>query len=51
MIENIGDTDRMIRFVIGAALILAALAGTLGWLWLLVGLVLVGTAYKRFCPA
>jgi len=51
MIENIGDTDRLVRFVVGAALILAALGGRVGLFWLLVGVVVVATAYKRFCPA
>jgi hypothetical protein len=51
MITNIGDTDRIIRFVIGAALILAALAGSVGLWGFVVGIALVATAYKRFCPA
>ncbi len=48
--HNIGNTDRMIRAIVGAALIVAAfLSGS--WLAGLIGAVLLGTAYFRFCPA
>ena len=51
MITNVGDTDRFVRFVVGIALVVLWIAGSVGWLGLIVGIVLVGTAYKRFCPA
>ncbi len=50
MTTNIGTVDRMLRLVLGIVLIVLALAGTIGiWGWL--GLVLVGTAFLKFCPA
>ncbi|UXU75012.1 MULTISPECIES: YgaP family membrane protein [unclassified Paracoccus (in: a-proteobacteria)] len=55
MIPNVGSTDRILRIVVGALLILLGLlAGLVGfWKWLavIVGLVLVATALFRFCPA
>lgn len=48
--KNMGNTDRIIRFAVGALLIVLALTGTIGaWGWL--GLILVGTAAINFCPA
>ena len=47
---NIGQTDRMIRLVAGAALILAALAGVIGS-WGFLGIVPLATAFLRVCPA
>jgi len=46
---NVGSLDRILRIVIGAALILLAVLGTIGvWGWL--GVVLVATAFMKFCP-
>ncbi|MBK5965740.1 hypothetical protein CCR95_17050 [Thiocystis minor] len=50
MPKNIGDTDRNIRFIAGGAIILFGLFYTIWWLGL-IGLVLIGTAYLRSCPA
>ncbi len=58
MTFNVGKIDRIIRFVIGALLIIAPLTGlfgvsvstTLTVVFVLVGIVLVGTAAFRFCP-
>lgn len=48
-LQNIGTMDRAVRFIIGALLIILALSGTIGaWGWL--GLILVGTAFIKFCP-
>jgi O-antigen ligase len=48
--RNMGNTDRIARFVIGALLVVLALTGTIGaWGWL--GLILIGTAAINFCPA
>jgi len=46
---NVGTTDRIIRAVLGIALIAATLAG---WsvFWGLVGVVLLATAAVSFCP-
>ena len=57
MIVNIGTTDRILRIVIGAALILVALFGGFALfdanLWkygaVAVGVVLIATATLRFC--
>lgn len=50
MTTNIGTVDRLVRLVLGIVLIALALIGTIGvWGWL--GLVLIGTAFLKFCPA
>lgn len=55
MNTNVGSTDRIIRLAVGVVLILLAfLAGWTGlwkWLGVIVGVVLVGTALMRSCPA
>lgn len=46
---NVGSFDRILRIVIGAALIILTLTGTIGiWGW--VGVILLGTAFLKFCP-
>jgi hypothetical protein len=50
MNTNVGTIDRVARFVIGAGLIAATLAGVIGpWGW--IGVVPLATAAFRFCPA
>lgn len=46
---NVGTTDRIVRAILGFALIAATLAG---WsiLWGVAGAVLLGTAVVSFCP-
>ena len=47
--RNMGGMDRLVRLLLGVVLIVLALTGTIGvWGWL--GLILVGTAFVRFCP-
>jgi len=54
MNQNVGTTDRILR--IAAALISALLfltktvTGTLGWIVLGAGVILLATALFRFCP-
>jgi len=49
MKANVGGIDRILRLVLGLALIGLTLGGVIGaWGWL--GLVLVGTAAVGFCP-
>lgn len=48
--QNVGKTDRLIRAIVGALLILGAVRGS-SWVAGLIGAVLLGTAYLRFCPA
>lgn len=50
MIANIGTVDRIIRIVIGLALIAASLFGVIG-LWGWIGVVPLATGVIRFCPA
>jgi len=46
---NVGNTDRIIRMVVGLVLIGLAVSGNIGaWGW--IGLVLVATGFFRFCP-
>lgn len=54
---NVGSLDRIIRVVLGAALIILPLIGivttagsTLGIIMLVVGVVLVATGFMSFCP-
>ena len=50
MIYNVGTADRIIRVILGVALIGATLLGYIGvWGW--VGLVAIATGLFRFCPA
>jgi hypothetical protein len=47
---NVGNTDRLIRIVVGLALIGLAATGTVGaWGW--IGVVVLATGIFRFCPA
>ena len=47
---NVGTVDRVVRVVIGLALITAAAMGRIGlWGWL--GIVPLATGLFRFCPA
>lgn len=50
MKTNVGSLDRILRIVVGAALILLALTGVIGW-WGYIGVVLVATGVIRVCPA
>lgn len=50
MKANVGGLDRILRFVVGAALLALTASGAIG-LWGLIGIVLVATAAFRFCPA
>jgi hypothetical protein len=51
MTPNMGTTDRIVRFVVGIALLslLFVLEGNARW-WGLLGVPLIGTALLRFCP-
>lgn len=49
MKANVGTIDRVLRIVVGLALIGLTLAGTIGaWGW--IGVVPLATALFRFCP-
>lgn len=49
MKSNVGGIDRILRIVLGLALVGATLAGAIGpWGWL--GVVPLGTALLGFCP-
>lgn len=49
MDKNTGTADRVIRAVVGAALIIWALVGGPVWAW--IGLVPLATAALGYCPA
>jgi hypothetical protein len=50
MIANVGGIDRIVRIVVGVALIGATLAGFIGlWGWL--GVIPLATGLFRVCPA
>lgn len=54
MEQNVGNTDRIIRAIVGAilvALAFASFAGALKFIALLVGVVLLATAATSRCPA
>ncbi len=48
--HNIGNNDRLIRAALGAVLIASVFFGG-PWVGGLLGAVLLGTAWFRFCPA
>ena len=45
---NMGMADRVIRIILGVALIAVALAGVSAWGW--IGVIPLATAFVRFCP-
>lgn len=48
--KNVGSVDRILRVVVGLALVIAAATGTIGiWGW--VGLIPLLTGLFGFCPA
>ena len=50
MLQNVGSWDRVIRVVVGVALIAATLFGAIGvWGW--IGIVPLATGLFRVCPA
>jgi hypothetical protein len=49
MKTNVGNIDRILRIVIGLALIALTLTGTIG-LWGWIGVVPLATAALGFCP-
>jgi hypothetical protein len=53
MEKNIGSMDRNIRFGAGAVLLVLSLVNIInpGWLFGIIGIVLLATAYLNFCPA
>lgn len=52
MKKNVGQTDKWVRLILGAALVVLFFLIQSGWRWagLIVGLVLVVTALVNFCP-
>lgn len=49
MKANLGQIDRVLRFIVGALLVVLALTGVIGW-WGYVGVILLATAFMNFCP-
>ncbi|MDR2926487.1 MAG: DUF2892 domain-containing protein [Azoarcus sp.] len=50
MKANIGCFDRILRVVLGVALIALVATGTVGW-WGWLGVIPLATGLIRFCPA
>ena len=51
--KNVGSTDRLIRLIGGAAVVVLAFIVMMGvWKWvaIVVGAILVATAFMNFCP-
>ncbi len=49
---NVGTTDRIVRFIVGILLLLWAflgLSGTGAWIAGIVGVILIATAWIKFC--
>jgi hypothetical protein len=53
MEKNVGSMDRNIRFGAGAVLLILSLLNIInpGWLFGIIGIVLLATGYLNFCPA
>jgi hypothetical protein len=49
MKQNIGNIERVLRIVVGAALVVLAGLGTIGW-WGWLGLVPLATGLVGWCP-
>lgn len=49
MKANIGKVDRILRILVGLALIGLSLAGVIGW-WGWLGVIPLATAFISFCP-
>ena len=50
MQANVGTIDRVLRIIVGVALIALAATGKIG-VWGYVGIIPLATALFRFCPA
>ncbi|MEK7291848.1 MAG: DUF2892 domain-containing protein [Actinomycetota bacterium] len=48
MTANVGKLDRIIRILVGIALIVWAITGGPAWAW--IGLVPLATGFWKFCP-
>lgn len=55
MTANVGKIDRVLRAVVGVILLALALfggwTGTMFWIGLVVGVVMLATSGMKFCPA
>ncbi len=49
MTKNVGTMDRILRILVGLALIALAATGTIAW-WGWIGIVPLATGLFRFCP-
>lgn len=54
MEKNVGNTDKIIRLIVGIALVafgfLGLGASAFGWFLILIGAVLIATGAANFCP-
>ncbi len=49
--KNVGNIDRIIRFVVGAALVIAYFVMDNASPWLLIGIIPLATSLMSSCPA
>ena len=49
MKQNVGSIDRVVRIVVGAALLALAANGTIGW-WGWLGIIPLATGLVGWCP-
>ena len=50
MTRNVGGIDRTLRIIVGLALIVLAVTGTVGW-WGWIGVIPLATGLAGTCPA
>jgi hypothetical protein len=52
MVPNVGSTDRLVRYILAAVLLLIALftSSAWGWLFVLLAVIMLITAALNFCP-
>lgn len=49
MTRNLGNADRIARFILGTLLVVLAATGSIG-IWGYLGVIFVATAFVSFCP-
>ncbi|MDO4699468.1 MAG: DUF2892 domain-containing protein [Moraxella sp.] len=49
MKANLGQIDRVLRFIVGALLVVLAVTGVIG-VWGYLGVIFLATAFMNFCP-
>lgn len=50
MQRNVGNTDKLLRIIVGVVLLALGLTGVIGW-WGVIGIVPLATGLLNWCPA